>query len=77
MLGALARLENNDHEAAELMRSLVDELTEAYGSQRRQALDPDVVDQFSRAVRSLRSMRDTLELFNSAASAARRLRSDY
>lgn len=52
LLQALNRLESNDHESAELMRSLLDELTEAY-SRLRTGIDPDVVNELHRASRNL------------------------
>jgi hypothetical protein len=73
MLGALQRLEGRDREAAILIRNLMDELTEAYSLQRR-TLDPDVVEDFGLAVRSLHDMRDTLEDFSLAAEQFQRLR---
>jgi len=45
---ALGRLEGSDREAASLMRSLLDELTEAY-SRLRDGIDPDTVDLLHRA----------------------------
>jgi hypothetical protein len=49
---ALGRLETNDHESASLMRSLLDELTEAY-SRLRDGIDPDTVDTLYIATRNL------------------------
>jgi hypothetical protein len=69
LLSALGRLESNDREAAALMRSLVDELTEAYTRQRR-GLDPDLVMEFSAATLRLTEMKDVLEEFSVASVRA-------
>lgn len=68
LLQALNRLESNDHESAELMRGLVDELTEAY-SRLRTGIDPDVVDELHRASRNLlRTMDpDVIDVLGTAA----------
>lgn len=52
LVEALGRLEAGDREAARLMRSLVDELAEAY-SRLRQGIDPGTVDLLYRASRNL------------------------
>ncbi|NYF44555.1 hypothetical protein [Streptosporangium sandarakinum] len=56
MLEVLDRLQRSDKEAAALMRGLVDELTEAYSLLKRRALDPVVVEEFSRATKTLREI---------------------
>jgi hypothetical protein len=48
LVQALERLEAGDRDAASLMRSLLDELTEAY-SRLREGIDPDTVDILYRA----------------------------
>lgn len=58
---AVERLEETDSEAAKLMRSLLDELTESYVRQRG-ALDPAIND-FYMATRQLGRMQDVLEEF--------------
>jgi hypothetical protein len=58
LVEALVRLEAGDREAARLMRSLVDELTEAY-SRLRQGIDPGTVDQLDRAARQLARLQST------------------
>jgi hypothetical protein len=60
LLTALGRLEGNDREAAALMRSLVDELTEAYALQQH-SLNPDLVEEFSAATHRLTEMSDMIE----------------
>ena len=57
LVKALGRLEAGDREAARLMRSLVDELAEAY-SRLRQGIDPGTVDLLYRASRNLGSHLD-------------------
>jgi hypothetical protein len=57
LVNALGRLEASDLEAASLMRSLLDELTEAY-SRLREGIDPDTVDLLYRASRNLRDHLD-------------------
>lgn len=52
LVEALGRLEASDREAASLMRSLLDELTEAY-SRLREGIDPDTVNLLYRASRNL------------------------
>lgn len=66
LMAALNRLQTRDKEAANLMRSLVDELTEAYAARRRQTLDPDVVYRFSRSVETLAGMSGVLDAFTTA-----------
>lgn len=65
LLNAIDRLEQTDSEAAKLMRSLLDELTEAYARQRG-ALDPAMVNDFYMATRQLGRMQDILEEFVAA-----------
>ncbi len=55
---ALDRLQASDREAASLMRSLLDELTEAY-SRLREGIDPDTVDLLD--PREVRNLRDHLD----------------
>jgi hypothetical protein len=65
LLNAFDRLEETDSEAAKLMRSLLDELTESYTHQRG-ALDPAMVNGFYMATRQLGRMQDVLEEFAAA-----------
>lgn len=65
LLNALGRLERSDREAATLIRSLVDELTEAYA---QQALDPELVYSFNEATRTLTELEGTMERFISATN---------
>lgn len=62
LINALNRLETNDRQAATLMRGLIDELTEAY----TQALDPELVYDFSHAANRLYEIQETLDDFASA-----------
>jgi hypothetical protein len=71
MLSTLERLKQRDGEAASLMRSLVDELTEAYSRQRRN-IDPDTVMELGYAVRTPYGMRDLLDEFATAVTNLRR-----
>jgi hypothetical protein len=64
LLDALTRLESNDQEAAELMRSLLDELTEAYSQLRDSALNPDLIEQLSNAAYLLDKHSDMLSEFS-------------
>lgn len=74
LLQAIDRLSKNDREAAILLRSLVDELTEAY-SRLRQSLDPDLVYSLGRSVRELREVAPVLDVFTTALNKnARTLR---
>jgi hypothetical protein len=66
LLSALGRLEGRDNEAAALMRSLIDELAEAYARQRQQTLDPDMVVLFSRSVAELSRQSSVLDAFSTA-----------
>jgi len=66
LLTALGRLESNDREAAALMRSLVDELTEAYARQQH-SLNPDLVEEFSAATYRLTEMSDMIEELSAAS----------
>lgn len=66
LLSTLGRLESNDRDAAALMRSLVDELTEAYTRQQH-SLDPDVVAEFSAATRRLTELRDMITELSTAS----------
>jgi hypothetical protein len=72
LLKALGRRQASDREAAELMRSLIDELAETY-SRLRSGFDPDVVDQLSDAAPQLARMQSTLAAFAEAAPMIRRL----
>lgn len=63
LLDAIGRLENNDKEAAELMRSLLDELTEAYSQLKDSALNPDLIEQLSDAAALLDKHSDMLSEF--------------
>ena len=65
LLDALDRLEETDPGAARLIRSLIDELTEAY-ARRRGTLDPAMVNDFYMATRQLGRMQDILEEFVAA-----------
>ena len=62
LLQTLDRLSASDREAADLMRSLVDELTEAY-SRLRQSLDPDLVYSLGKSVQELRQIAPVLDVF--------------
>jgi hypothetical protein len=79
LLDALTRLESNDQEAAELMRSLLDELTEAYSQLKDSALNPDLIEQLSDAAYLLDKHKDVLSEFseNIASFDFRRIRRDY
>jgi hypothetical protein len=68
---ALDRLETSDREAASLMRSLLDELTEAY-SRLRDGIDPDTVDTLYLATRNLGEYLDPDVVYD-LARAARQL----
>ncbi|WP_143653610.1 hypothetical protein [Streptosporangium subroseum] len=72
VLDALARLEHSDQDAARLMRSLVDELTEAYSVQRRRMLDADLVYELKDAAHTLSKMNGTLGDFIEATRTLRR-----
>ena len=65
LIQALDRLSKSDREAASLLRSLVDELTEAY-SRLRQPLDPDLVYSLGKSVRELREIAPVLDVFTVA-----------
>lgn len=71
LIGTLGRLERSDREAADLMRSLIDELSEAY-ARLRESLDPDVINEFYVAARQLSDMQDTLEDFVAAVGMYQR-----
>ena len=58
--------ESNDREAAALMRSLVDELTEAYARQQH-SLNPILVQEFSAATYRLTEMSDMIEELSAAS----------
>lgn len=75
MLQALDRLERKDRDAYVLMRSLVDELAEAYSLRRRQALDPDTVSSFRKAVKDLRGSGLDPDTVGTLSKAVRELRS--
>jgi len=68
ILAALNRLQKNDAQAAELMRSLLDQLTEAYSQLRNSGLDPDTVYQLTDAAIMLSEMQGTLTEFRSAVN---------
>ncbi len=71
LVQTLSRLEASDREAAHLMRSLLDELTEAY-SRLREGIDPDTVDLLYRASRNLGDSLDP-DTVDQLARAARQL----
>lgn len=73
LTAAISRLQTRDKEASALMRSLVDELTEAYTEQRRQTLDPDVVYRFNCSVETLSRMSGVLDAFTNAVRTYARL----
>ncbi|WP_204057486.1 hypothetical protein [Microbispora corallina] len=62
MLQAIDRLTETDQEAAALMRSLIDELTEAYSRLNRR-VDVDTINEFTIATRRLDRMEGTLHAF--------------
>jgi hypothetical protein len=66
ILAALDRLEDEDQNAAALMRTLLDELTEAYSQLHSGALNPYVVSELSEATTILDSLRETLKDFTEA-----------
>ncbi|GAA2156357.1 hypothetical protein [Actinomadura napierensis] len=68
MLRAIARLETSDQEAASVMRSLIEELTEAYAIQ-RQSLNPEMVELLNLAADKLTHFGgfERIELLNLAA----------
>ncbi len=72
LLSALGRLDSRDKEAASLMRSLIDELAEAYARQRQQTVDPDMMWRFSRSVAELSRMKGVLDAFTHAATVQAR-----
>jgi hypothetical protein len=63
LLDALNRLENNDQEAAKLMRSLLDELTEAYSQLKGSMLNPDLIEQLGDAAALLDKHSEMLSEF--------------
>jgi hypothetical protein len=63
LFDALERLESNDHEAATLMRILLDELTEAYSELNRTSLNPHLIADLVEASSTLGSMRSILVEF--------------
>ncbi|HEU5025926.1 MAG TPA: hypothetical protein VFV01_13485 [Spirillospora sp.] len=73
MLEAIARLKRSDQEAASVMRSLIEELTEAYAIQ-RQGLNPDMVEMLNLAADKLMRFggSDTAEMLNLAADRLER-----
>jgi hypothetical protein len=71
LISALERLETSDRQAAALMRSLIDELTEAYTRSSR-VLDRDAIYEFSSATTRLNSLKGTLDEFIEAAHRFRR-----
>jgi hypothetical protein len=66
LLDALNRLENGDKEAAALMRTLLDELTEAYSELQSNALNPYLISELSEAVTTLDGLRGVLSEFTDA-----------
>lgn len=68
ILAALNRLKQSDSEAAELMRSLLDQLTEAYSQLRASGFDPDTVLQLTDAAIMLRQMEGTLTEFRTTVN---------
>ncbi|MBO2453638.1 hypothetical protein J4573_41575 [Actinomadura barringtoniae] len=75
LVRAIDRLEESDRQAANLMRDLIDELTEAYSLQRRR-LNPDLVEELSSASRRLYAMSGMIETFDNAVRRAERLQWD-
>lgn len=71
LLRAIDRLETSDHESASLMRSLLDELTEAY-SRLHDGIDPDTVAQLDSASRNLAHYLDP-DVVGQLSTAARKL----
>ncbi|MCO6000136.1 hypothetical protein [Actinoallomurus rhizosphaericola] len=71
MMRAIERLERSDRQAAELMRSLIDELTEAYTLQRR-SLNPDLIEMLSHAANTLARYSWVAEELDSATSRLER-----
>lgn len=71
LVQALGRLQASDHEAASLMRSLLDELTEAY-SRLHDGIDPDTVDILHRASQNLGDYLDP-DVVDRLANATSRL----
>jgi hypothetical protein len=69
ILDALGRLENKDQRAAALMRTLLDELTEAYSLLDSGALNPYVVSELSEATETLYGLREILSEFTEAIQA--------
>jgi hypothetical protein len=63
LLDALDRLQGNDNQAATLMRTLVDELTEAYSQLNSAALSPHLIADLVEAASTLGSMRSVLVEF--------------
>lgn len=60
---ALSRLENKDKEAAILMRTLLDELTEAYSQLHSGPLNPYLISELGEAAATLASLRGVLTGF--------------
>jgi hypothetical protein len=67
MIGAITRLESSDKQAAQLLRSLIDELTEAYANQRR-SLNPDLVELLNSATDKMARYSWVAEALDSATS---------
>jgi hypothetical protein len=63
LFDALERLESSDHEAATLMRILLDELTEAYSELNNTALNPHRIADLYEAANTLASMKSILVEF--------------
>jgi hypothetical protein len=65
VLRALDRLEDGDREAAALMRSLIDELTEAYTRQ-RESLNIDAIESLMMTTNKLGRLQEAMESFGFA-----------
>jgi hypothetical protein len=63
LLDALERLESNDHVAATLMRTLLDELTEAYSQLNNTMLNPHLIADLFEAASTLGDMKSVLVEF--------------
>jgi len=79
LLDALDRLESNDHAAATLMRTLLDELTEAYSELNNTSLNPHLIADLVEAASTLGNMRSVLVEFINVMETIdfRRLPSSY
>lgn len=65
LLQTLGRLQGRDEEAANLMRGLIDELTEAY-SRQREVLNAEMVDSLAITTDRLHRLQETLDNFGFA-----------